>query len=710
MNYLKKSKVILAFILVFITSVLMSINVFAETAADSAVPYNSYTYWYEYSVGNKAVYSRPMYEKYRTYDFVDLGLSENFTGITDLYSDNDNTYILDKSGRIIILDDNYKLKKEIHEIVDTKNKASQKLNNPMGIFVSKSKTIYVADTDNQRVICCDIDGNFVSEYTLPDSKLIPSDFIYKPIKVSVDSKGYLYVLSEGSYYGAILYSPEQEFLGFYGANKVKGTVVSNLKRFFENLFSNDKKKSASERALPYQFIDFYIDNKDFVYTATGNTNLKYDNSLQTGQIKRLSPGGIDILKGEEIAFADTGYKLESQDIIGIEVDDNGFIYAIDSKYGHIFVYDSECTILSVFGTGFGEGNQDGSFSKINALTLNDEDVVVVDEVLNTVSTFRLTDYGKKLKEAQAITIKGKYSQTKEQWNEILSLDSNCQVAYAGLAKYYYSQNEFDEAMKCAKVACDRDTYALSFEQVRNELLRKYIIWFVLGVAILTVLLFLISKNIKRKYNFKLSNYSKLKTYLSVIPHPALSFSELKEKKNGSLLISVVIVVLYYITSVMCVTNGGFAYTIYDAESFNALFVLLRTVCVVALFSIAFWAVSTLKGGLGKMSEIFVVTSYSITPLVISNVLTIIFTNILIPNELGFLNIISYAMILYTAFLLCMGLIIINDFSFGQFVSVGILSICGMVIILFLIIVVVMLLQLLNGFGSTIFNEILRLFR
>ena len=42
------------------------------------------------------------------------------------------------------------------------------------------------------------------------------------------SYGYTYVLSDGSYYGALLYTADNTFSGFYGANKVKGTLTDAL--------------------------------------------------------------------------------------------------------------------------------------------------------------------------------------------------------------------------------------------------------------------------------------------------------------------------------------------------------------------------------------------------------------------------------------------------------------------------------------------------
>lgn len=696
-------------VLIAVLLIIANFSVFAETASDSSVPYESYTYWYNSGSSPKAVYSRPMYEVSLNLDFVDLGLNEKIEGISDICSENGKTYVLDgKGGKVIILNSDYTLNSVIGEAA---NQQGEKFNykSAEGIFVNKNGVIFIADTANKRVLTINEQGILLKIYTLPESNLIPSDFEYKPQKVAMDSRGYLYVLSEGSYYGAILYSPENEFLGFYGANTVKNGIAGALKKIFNRIFLNNTKKSGSERSLPYQFVDLYIDNEDFVFTATGNTNLYGSNTTQTGQIKRLSPGGQNILDSDDVNFADTGFSIESQDIVGIEVDDDGFFYAVDSKYGHIFMYDSESTIMTVFGTGNGGGTQTGSFSLLNAITLNGDDVIVTDEILNTITVFKITDYGKKVKSAQKTTVLGKYKDIGDEWNEILSEDSNSQLAYMGLAKYYYANGEYDKAMEYAKTGYDRSTYSLAFEVVRNQFIKKAFPFAIIAIVLLIAAIFVLKKYvIKNRKPIKINE--KLKNYLSLLAHPADCFSNMKEKKQGSLIIAVTVTLLYYILSVAQVTLGGFAYTYFDSESFNALFILLQTVGLIMLFTVSFWGISVLNGGLGKLKDIFIVTSYSFTPLVIMRIVNIIALNILTPDELGFLSIFNVFMTIYTVFILTIGLIKINDFEFGKFVKVVIFAIVGMVVVLFLLIVVILLLQLLSGFLSTVFSETVKLLR
>lgn len=682
------------------------------TDNSGAVPSDTYTYWYWYSgVSKKSTFSRPMYEVYEVFRAQDFGLNNTFGQLNDSFCRDGLTYLLDGgASQIIVLDSDFKFQSVINAVSDSNNN-QYSYENASGIFVSDKHEIYIADTENNRVLVTNEAGAYVREYTLPESELIPDDFNFKPTKVAMDSRGNMYVLSDGSYYGAILYNSKGEFSGFYGANQVKSSIKTILQNIYNRIFLNDTKKAASERQIPYQFTDLFIDDKDFVYTATGNTNLDTDFSAQSGQIKRLSAGGSNILKSEDINFADTGISIESQNIVSVESDSNGFIYAVDSKYGHIFVFDSECTMVTAFGNGIGEGSQKGNFSFPSSLSLNGDNIIVTDKTNQTVTVFRATEYGKQVLEAQQLTVQGHYSTAMPMWQEIIKQDSNNQLAYWGLAKGCYGEGNYKEAMRYAKIGCDRETYANAFEQVRNTVIKKYFAFAIIAIVAVIIVAAIIVKRRRKanKQGLRIKN-PKLKCYTSLLIHPADTFREIKEKKNGSVVIAAVLTLLYYVTSVMSVTNGGFAFVVFDSENFNSLFVLLQTVGLVALFTISYWCVSTLFGGLGKIADIFVVTAYSFTPMIIANIVYTVLTNLLVPDELGFLNIFMTIMTLYTVILLIIGMMRINDFEFKQFLLVTALAIVGMVVILFLIIVVILLLQLTVGFFKTVINEILKLIR
>src|SRR5699024_11937812 len=98
------------------------------------------------------------------------------------------------NNRIVILDKNYDF---VSEIVDFNNNGqSDTFNNPQGIFVTANNHIYIADTENRRIIQLDDKGELIKEIGAPESDVIRDGFKYHPVKISVDSGERVYVRSE----------------------------------------------------------------------------------------------------------------------------------------------------------------------------------------------------------------------------------------------------------------------------------------------------------------------------------------------------------------------------------------------------------------------------------------------------------------------------------------------------------------------------------
>lgn len=698
----------------FLAVVLLSVPMLlaeASTALDSPeISYESYTYWQDYAgQEKKAVYIKPMYEPSFAIDYKYLG-AEELIKINDVCTDKDgNVYILDGgAGVVYILDNKYQLVSKI-EVVKSTDGEEYYFDNAGGIFVNDEGAILIANTDYATVLATDKNGNYLYELILPESNIIPEDFTYSPIKVAEDSRGYIYVLSQGSFYGALLYSPDNEFLGFFGANNVASTIGESIKALFTELFMTNEKRALSDSKLPYQFVDLVVDGSDFVYTVTGVTDSS-SIEVQTGQVKRFNPGGVSVFGNDDFNYADATVSkvlnvTKAQDLLGIAVDDKNFVYVIDSTYGRIFVYDRENQLLCVFGGGIGRGETLGTFSLPSAIALNGDDVLVSDRELNRVTVFKATDYGKLVMNADDVIISGHYDKCKEDWLKIMSLDKNNQLAYKSLAKIYNSEEKYDLALDYAKQGYDKQTYSLAFKSVRREFLAKYFPIIFIGIIVLLVLVIIWVQRRSKQEKKPVKNI-KLNTMLNSLLHPFNSFDRVKYKNEGSCKLAFVLIAVFYCTTVLKTTAGGFLFTDYDPAEFNAFLTLIQTFGFVLLWTVANWAVCTLFGGIGKLKEIFVVISYSLMPLIIYNLLFLGLSHFFVANEVGFLTVFNVICLLYAGIMITVGSLKIHDFSFGRFVGTALLSLFGMVVVVFLIFITATLVQQLGGFIVTLISEII----
>ena len=191
-------------------------------------------------------------------------------------------------------------------------------------------------------------------------------------------------------------------------------------------------------------------------------------------------------------------------------------------------------------------------------------------------------------------------------------------------------------MKLAREGYDRETYSLAFEFHRKDLMREYF-WLIFLVVIVVIAAVVSLIIISSKRKLTLIKSKQIRLMFRTLIHPVLTFDEIKEKKQGSLIICGVLTALFYVTAVIQVLCGGFLFTQYDPTSFNSVWVLIRSAGLVVLWIISNWMISTLMQGKGTLKEICIVTCYSLSPIIIERFLRLILTNILLPSEAMFLN-------------------------------------------------------------------------
>lgn len=700
---MKKIKIFLSFTLALLTAV-MNVSAAAYQEGDSAeIPY--ITYNYRQGDSSFPVTTKALYYTETVLTAGNLGI-ESFGELNDISVDEDGyLYLLDgKNSRVVVIDSNYNYIKTITELLA---ESGEKINfsGARGLFVKNGK-LYIADTENARVLICDFSGKLLKTVLLPESNLIPEDFNYRPIKIAVDSRDYLYVLSDGSYYGALLYSPEDKFLGFYGANSVATGITQFIRRLWENLTTTNEKRAVSSSRLPYQFTDLYADKDNFIYTSTG----KVPSTLQSGQIKRLSPGGKNILSSDSVVFGDleigtVNNEMLTQNIAGLAVDSRNFIYCYDISYGRIYVYNNDCYMLGAFGGGAGNGYQKGTFSQIAGIDLIDdgERIAVIDSTYSSVTVFRQTDFGAALKEACFLMDNGEYEESIEIWLEILKQDVGCQLANIGLAKANIATKNYDSALKYAEAGLDKETYSQAFTYIRKDYMKENFNFFLI-TAILLICIVCTAVIVCRKRNIVILKNASVREMLSAPLHPAAVFGDVKNKRHGSVVIGIFIMVIFYVSAILKSTGSGFLFRS-SASTFNSVLVLVQTAGFVLLWTVVNWAVATLLGGIGKIREIFIVVTYSVLPILISNLLYALLSYALNETEGIFLSVLNVAAVLFSIFMIVIGSIIVHDISFGRFIAVTLLTLVGILIIIFLFVLVIVLVQETVGFCGTIIREL-----
>ena len=206
-------------VLVSTLSAALSLLFISPMSVSAYISYKGYTY----NRFNRPVESAVVYEPERT-AFTDQEKRLSFAGTKDMFIDkNGYFYLIGENNQITVMDHNFKFVKSIAEFKE-KDGQSYVLNKPQGIYV-KDDLLYIADTDNNTVVVADMNGNIKMKIQKPDSELYPAESDFKPLKVTVDSANNVYVIVLGLFQGAVSFNRDGEFIEFYGANRVEGTVA-----------------------------------------------------------------------------------------------------------------------------------------------------------------------------------------------------------------------------------------------------------------------------------------------------------------------------------------------------------------------------------------------------------------------------------------------------------------------------------------------------
>lgn len=681
----------------------------------TAEPTDSFTHEDTASGKVNSVLSREMYTATKAINASDLGLEKSFDGLNDICVDKQGRVYLLVSGRswVVVLNSDYSLNKLI--TLTDENGAKVSFDGAEGIFTD-DKNIYICDTRNSRILVCDLNGLVVEIWGEPESNLIPDDFYYQPYRVSRDSKGYTYILSLGCYYGALTYSPENKFLGFYGANNVEASALDTLSYLWDMLTQTDAKKALSVKKLPYSFVDLCLDHDDYMITCTGRTE---SDTNGTGQIRKLSPGGADILykrftngtstDSSQINFVEEkviekfGVK-KPQNIVAVDVDRDGMIYSLDQTHGLIYVYDSECNMLGGFGGGYDFASQLGIFDKATCLAVNGEDVIVGDSDNSIITVFERTQYGSLLIKAQQTYIKGEYVEALPLWEQILSLDNSCQLAYRGMAVANLTLKNYEEAAKYAQAGLDYSTYDLAWQKLLDKYLSENFIWiFILGVAMITGIIVCFTV-VKRKKIVLIKNI-KLKTAVETVYHPFRAFDDIRYKNRGSVKIACVLLVLFYVANVLKEIASGFLYTKTEPSTYNTLYTFLATGGLVLLWSVSNWLIASLFSGKGRFKDVFIATTYSLIPLVVYTFIQTVLSHILSLSGLAVMDSLQVVVLIFTFFILSIAIMTVHEYDFFKFLSTTIVTVLFMILIVFVVFLVGVLLQQVGELLTSIYREI-----
>ena len=574
-----------------------------------------------------------------------------------------------------------------------------------GIHALEDGTLFVADAAGGVVVRMNERGEIAAVYGRPESDMIAENVVYKPDKVMVDGNGILYILATGMYQGALMLDMEGNFLGFYGASPVEVTPTLLFDYYWKKLFSKSQAESLANY-VPTEFRNFCLDKDGFIYTVTSVS--EQDNNL----IRKFNPKGIDILEPEDPVYGDKRTVLYLRDkiktsFVDVAVHKKGYVLALDQTRGRVFEYDEDMNLLGTFGA---KGNQAGTFQAPVAVGYFGEHVLVLDANKANLTIFAPTDYGRRMHIAINLYMDGRYQEALEPWRNVLDQNANAQIAYKGLGRALYGLKDYKSAMENFILAEDTKGYAKAFKEYRSIKLKEWFIPLFAAVVVLAAVGAAATVLSRRRLRMhpELERSGGITTGNApfyILKRPFGGYADLRQQKCGRWWIAVLILVLWWVAEILARQYGGFTFGRLRPSDINVLYLLAGSAGVLILWSISNWAVSTLSDGSGKLIDIFIFSAYAMVPYVLTRYINFILSHLLVQEEGLIRTYITLFGVLFSGVLMIIAVMTVQEYSFGKAVASCLITLVGITVVLFIILLLFNLLQQFADLVQDIIKEL-----
>lgn len=670
-------------LLLSLTALLLLVGVAADSLkvrADS--PYRTYTIdGYGYVTETQTAYL--------PFETITKIGDEALVGPTDFtLTDEGSMYILDSGNCRVVVSDME------GNLIDTFGEGI--LVNPRGMYVTKDLTCYVADRDARSIFVFDRDGELIQTYGKPDHPLYGSTQDFLPLKIVVNESGTMYIICESNNNGIVQISPVEggTFLGYFGTNNTS----ASLWRIIWRAIQTDAQRAKSQGNLPSTPDNMAIDEKGLIYTVTRGE--KYDT------LKRLNIAGVNMIECD--AYEDVPAA------VAVGNHDNVFVA---STNGYIYEYNNEGDLLFVFG-GSDDGQQRiGLSTKVEAIRIGaDDKIYVLDSDKAQIQIFEPTEFANYLHEALYLFSKGRYTESKVPLEEVLRMNNLFDYANMAMGKALLQEENYEEAIRYAKLAKDYDGYSDAFWEIRNEWLKRNlvtVVFIIVGLWLAKKLITLADKkwNILKGPKAVLEKLGsrklirELRYMFFFIRHPIDGCYGIKRQNKVSLAsanVMLIIGILFFvINKYFCgflfkTVREGY-YDIFSDVGLLLVGLLLITGCN--------YLMCTINEGEGKLKDIYCSFIYSLTPYLVFMPVIFAISHVVTYNESFFVEFAQLFMYAWIAVLLFISIREINNYTIKETVKIIFLTIFTILIALLLAFIIYVLWAQVFDFIQSLCGEV-----
>lgn len=668
----------------FIMGLLVTGSVLGMTTATAHAdaPYKTYTVdGYGYVMETQTAYLP--YETITKIGEEELLAPTDFTILDDGF-----IYILDSgNGRVVVSDMEGNFVKSFGE---------GELQKPRGMYVTKEHLTYVADRDAKKIIVFDADGNVIREYGRPNAAMYGETQDFLPMKIVVNDAGTMYVICESNTNGIVQISPVENgmFLGYFGTNNTSASLWNIIWR----AVLTDAQRAKMVSNIPATPDNMAIDEKGLIYTVTRGERKK--------SVKRLNIRGNDMMGGVE------SYE-EVPAAVAVGNHDNVFVA---SQMGYIYEYNNEGELLFVFGGSDGGQQRIGLSTKVEAIQVDKNDrIYVLDSDKAQIQIYEPTEFTNYLHSALYLFSKGRYQESKEPLGEVLKMNNLYDYANMAMGKALYKEEDYENALRYAKISKDYEGYSDSFWEIRNDWLKKHLAKLIILFVAVFVLIKVIKWLDKKKRILDVpkafwANFTELRVIKQIgylfyfMRHPIDGCYGIKREGRVSVLSANILLVIATIFFIINKYFCGFILKTVREGSYDILQDVGMIVLALLLVTGCNYLMITINDGEGKIGHIYCSFIYSFAPYLTFMPFIFVLSHVVTNNELFFVQFASLVMMTWIGVLLFLSIKEINNYTVKETVKIIGLTVFTILIACLLAFIIYVLWSQVFDFIQSLFRE------
>lgn len=194
--------------------------------------------------------------------------------------------------------------------------------------------------------------------------------------------------------------------------------------------------------------------------------------------------------------------------------------------------------------------------------------------------------------------------------------------------------------------------------------------------------------------------------MTTMIHPIASFDSIKWERKGSYAMSVAILLALFLYQVLDRQMTGFIFNTNNVDTVNVPAIFFITMGAFVLWFVSNLAICSFMDGEGKSREIWIASSYALLPYILIGYIEVFLTNVLSKEAAPFLSMLSGGALLWSFILMAAAMYVIHQYSLFQTMLNLALTVVGIGVITFLLVLVYSLFQQVFVFVLTLYNEIM----